>query len=146
MRVLRLSPTQWRTLVNVFGYILAISYPLLAFSAAGRSIYQLFFKGSPEFDIGPWTSAFAACCYLIAAFGLGYRRRWTWFLSISVLALETTGTLIVGTISVIDPQFIGSSVWRAFGLDFAFFPLLQPFLGMLWLMWPTTRTLYGFGP
>lgn len=145
MTVHRLAPAQRLSLLNALGYILAISYPLLAFSAAGRSVYQLFFKDAPVLAIGPWTSAFAAMCYLFAAFGLGFRRRWTWFLSLAVLALETLGTLVVGTLSLLDPQLVGSSVWRAFGLDFALFPLIQPFLGILWLMWPTTCTLYGFG-
>ncbi len=95
--------------------------------------------------LGPGLPPLRPLCYLVAAFGLGYRRRWTWFLSVSVLALETLGTLVVGTISLLDPQFVGSSVWRAYGIDFALFPLVQPFLGIIWLMWPTTRTLYGLG-
>ncbi len=146
MTLHRPSSTQWLVLVNVVGYILAISYPLLAFSAAGRSVYQLFFKPDQGFALGPWTSAVAALCYLVAAFGLSFRRRWTWFLSLSVLVLETLGTLVIGTLSLLEPLLVGSSVWRAFGLDFALFPLLQPFLGIVWLLSPTTRSLYKLGP
>jgi len=125
------------------GYILAVSYPLLAFSAAGRSLYQLFFKTGVSFEVGPLLSAFAGLCYLLAALGFAYRRPWTWSLSLTVLAIESLGTLLVGTLSLTAPDLVGRSVWRLYGVDFAFFPLIQPVLGMVWLLWPRTRSLFG---
>lgn len=125
------------------GYVLAVSYPLLAFSAAGRAVYQIFFKSGLSLATGPLTSAFAALCYLLAALGFAYHRAWTWWLSLTVLLLESTGTLVVGALSVAAPDVIGSSVWRWFGIDFAFFPLVQPLLGLAWLTWPKTRRKFG---
>ncbi len=129
--------------LEAIGYILAISYPLLAFSAAGRSVYQLFFKMGVALEAGSLLSAFAGLCYLLAAFGLVFRRPWTWFLSLTVLAVESLGTVLVGTLSITAPDLVGRSVWRLYGVDFAFFPLVQPFLGIAWLLWPRTRFLFG---
>lgn len=131
-------------ILSAIGYVLGISYPLLAFSATGRSVYQLFFKVGPTTGIGPLTSLFAALCYLAATIGFTYRRPWTWWLSLAVLAIESCGTLITGVLSIVEPDLIGSSVWRLFGIDFAFFPLVQPIAGIAWLAWPPTRRLFGF--
>lgn len=131
-------------ILNVAGYVLAISYPLLAFSAAGRSVYQLFFKDELIAGIGPYTSLFASACYLTATVGMSYRRPITWYISLYALGLESVATLVVGTLSLVNPALVGSSVWRAFGIDFAFFPLIQPFLGIAWLLWPNTKALFGF--
>ena len=131
-------------ILSAIGYVLGISYPLLAFSAAGRSVYQLFFKVDLTTEIGPLTSLFAALCYLAATIGFTYRRPWTWWLSLAVLAIESCGTLITGVLSIVDPGLIGSSVWRLFGIDFAFLPLVQPIAGIAWLAWPPTRRLFGF--
>lgn len=132
------------SILSAIGYVLGVSYPLLAFSAAGRSLYQLFLKADLTTEIGPLTSLFATCCYLTATIGFAYRRPWTWWLSLAVLAIESCGTLITGVLSITDPDLIGSSVWRLFGIDFAFFPLVQPIAGIVWLAWPPTRKLFGF--
>ncbi len=134
------------TVLAAIGYILAVSYPLLAVSAAGRSVYQLFFKAGISLETGPLLSAFAGLCYLLAAFGFAYRRPWTWVLSLTVLAVESLGTMLVGTMSMTNPDVVGRSVWRLYGVDFAFFPLVQPFLGIVWLLWPHTRSLFGLPP
>ena len=132
------------SILSAIGYVLGISYPLLAFSAAGRSVYQLFFKVNLITAIGPLTSLFAAFCYLAATIGFTHRRPWTWWLSLGVLGVESCGTLITGILSLLQPDLIGSSVWRQFGIDFAFFPLVQPVAGIAWLAWPSTRKLFGF--
>jgi hypothetical protein len=59
------------------------------------------------------------------------------------LGVETLLTLIVGTWSYINPELIGSTVWRHFGADYGYFPLFQPIIGLLWLLWPATMVLYG---
>ena len=138
-----MSEDRRTSLLSSIGYLLGVSYPVLAFSAAGRSIYQLFIKVDFSNEIGPWTSFFAACCYLAATLGFTYRRPWTWWLSLVVLGVESAGTLIIGLLSVLEPEMIGSSVWRLFGIDFAFLPLMQPFAGIAWLVWPPTRRLFG---
>ena len=59
------------------------------------------------------------------------------------LPFETLMTLTVGTLSVIDPDLVGSTVWRRFGEDYGYFPLVQPLIGLVWLMWPMTMESYG---
>jgi hypothetical protein len=125
------------------GAILAISYPVLALSTGFRSLYQLFLKEEVVNYVGPTLSGIAALCYLTATIGFAYRRRWAWWLSASVLGFESLMTLLVGTLSIINPDLIGSTVWRLFGIDYGFFPLLQPLLGLAWLFHRETLQSYG---
>jgi len=133
----------YRQLVLVSGTILAISYPLLALSTGVRALYQLFFKAGVVDLLGPWLSGLAALCYLAATIGFAYRKRWAWQLSLVVLAFETAMTLLIGTLSFLYPELIGHTVWRHFGADYGYFPLFQPIIGLLWLVWPETRRAYG---
>jgi hypothetical protein len=128
------------------GTILAISYPVLAISTGFRSGYQLFLKEGVVNYTGPILSAVATLLYLTATIGFAYRRRWAWRLSVLVLGFETLMTLIVGTLSLINPDLIGSTVWRLFGIDYGFFPLLQPLLGLAWLFHKETLQSYGIRP
>jgi hypothetical protein len=136
------SSSTTASFLNVCGYILAVSYPLLALSTGVRALYQLFLKEGVTNPIGPVLSGVAALCYLTATIGFAYRRRWAWKLSVGVLAFETLMTLIVGTLSFIEPNLIGSTAWRHFGADYGFFPLFQPLLGLAWLFWPQTLRTY----
>jgi hypothetical protein len=132
------------SLVSPAGYILAVSYPVLALSTGVRAIYQLCCKPGVTDTFPPAMSAVAALCYLTATLGFVYRRKWTWWLSLLVLAFETAMTLIIGGWSYLDPVTVGSTVWRHFGEDYGYFPLVQPILGLLWLLWPPTLALYGW--
>jgi len=58
---------------------------------------------------------------------------------VGILALETAGVLIVGTLSVLVPNVIGRTVWHDYGIDYGFLPLIQPILGLIWLFWPENR-------
>jgi hypothetical protein len=129
----------WANVVSPVGYILAVSYPVLALSTGVRAIYQLFFRP----DITNYLSALAACLYLLAAIGFAYRRPWSWWLSLISLGFESLMTLVVGVWSIVDPEFIGRTVWRHFGADYGYFPLFQPLLGLVWLLWPLTMEAYG---
>ena len=60
-----------------------------------------------------------------------------------MLAFELAMVLVVGVWSLVDPAFIGHTVWRHFGEDYGYFPLFQPLLGLLWLLWPQTMRMYG---
>lgn len=133
----------WDNVASPAGYILAVSYPVLALSTGVRALYQLLFKEGVTDYLPPAMSGLAALCYLLAAIGFAYRRRWAWWLSVIILGVETLLTLIVGTWSYIDPALIGSTVWRHFGADYGYFPLFQPILGLLWLFWPVTLRAYG---
>ena len=132
-----------RDLLSTIGYVLGVSYPVLALSTGVRAIFQLFFKQGVTDYLPPTLSAVAATCYLIATIGFLYRRRWTWYLSIVSLGFETIMTLLIGTLSLVYPDMIGHTVWRHFGADYGFFPLFQPILGLIWLLWPETLSNYG---
>ena len=51
-------------------------------------------------------------------------------------------TVAVGVWSIIDPATVGSTVWRHFGEDYGYFPLIQPIIGLVWLLWPLTIRLW----
>ena len=133
----------WATVISPIGYILAVSYPLLALSTGVRAIYQLFLKTGVENYLPVYLSATAAVLYLLATIGFAYRRRWTWWLSVIALGVESLLTVLVGVWSFVDPDLIGRTVWRHFGEDYGFFPLFQPLLGLIWLLWPLTMVAYG---
>ncbi len=133
----------WANVISPIGYILAVSYPLLALSTGVRAIYQLFFKGDVDNYLAVYLSALAALLYLLATIGFVYRRRWTWWLSVGSLGFESLMTLLIGAMSFVDPDLIGRTVWRHFGEDYGFFPLFQPLLGLVWLIWPQTMVAYG---
>lgn len=125
------------------GVILAISYPILAISTGFRAVYQLFFKEGVTNYLAPALSAAAATLYLIATVGFAIREKWAWRVSVVALGLEMALVLLVGTLSLIIPDTIGRTVWRYYGMDYAFFPLIQPLLGLLWLFHPKTLAAYG---
>jgi hypothetical protein len=133
----------WASLVSPIGYILAVSYPVLALSTGARAFYQLFIRTDITDYVPVVLSAVAALCYLVATIGFVIRRRATWWLSVGVLAFETAMTLLVGVLSLTHPETVGRTVWRHFGEDYGYFPLFQPILGLLWLLWPQTMRLYG---
>ena len=125
------------------GTVLAISYPVLAISTFFRGAYQLFAKEGVTNTVGPTLTLVASLCYMLAAVGFAVRRKWAWYLSVSVLGFETLMTLIVGVLSILYPDMIGSTVWRYFGIDYGFFPLVQPLIGLVWLLHPDTLVAYG---
>lgn len=133
------------TFANVAGGILGVSYPVLAISTGARALYQLLLKEGVTNYTGPSLTALAALLYLIATIGFAKRQRWAWQLSVGALGLETILTIIVGTLSFIIPEVIGNTAWRHFGADYAFFPFVQPLLGLVWLLHPETRRAYGIG-
>lgn len=125
------------------GVILAISYPVLAISTGFRAFYQLFFKEGVANYIGPALSAMAAVLYFIAAVGFAIREKWAWRVSVGALVIELVMVLLIGTLSILEPDVIGHTAWRLYGIDYGFFPLVQPILGLLWLFHPKTLVAYG---
>lgn len=132
--------------IRASGVILGVSYPVLALSTGVRALYQLFLKEGVTDLLPPTLSAIAALCYLTATVGFAYRKKWAWQLSLGVLGFETLMTLLIGTLSFIYPDVIGRTVWRAFGADYGYFPLVQPLLGIAWLLHPATLRGYGLRP
>lgn len=128
------------------GIILGLSYPILALSTGARAVFQLFFKEGVTYYLPSLLSAVAAGCYLGATVGFAVRRKWAWRLSVGLLGFETLMTLVVGSLSFMIPEIIGRTVWRHFGVDYGFFPLFQPIVGLVWLFSPSTRRAYGISP
>lgn len=143
------------SLAEAAGRALALSYPLLAFSTAGRAVYQLFFKAgglihAPQVALwlGPALSLLACVVYLVATVGFAVRRRGAWWVSVAALAFETAAVLAVGWVTTRPgplADLIGRTAWGRFGRDYGYFPLVQPLLGLFWLLWPATRAAYGIG-
>jgi len=128
--------------IQAAGVILAVSYPVLALSTGVRSVYQLFFKEDVVYYLPAILSGIAALCYLTATIGFMVRRRWAWKLSVGVLLFESMMTLVVGVLSYMSPDLIGRTVWAHFGADYGYFPLVQPLLGLAWLIHPETLRVY----
>lgn len=140
------TPGRATDLLLGIGYLLGLSYPVLAISTGVRALYQLILKAGVTDYLPPLLSAVAAICYLVATVGFFNRRRWAWRLSLGALGLETCLAFIVGALSYIIPDVIGRTVWRHFGADYGYFPLFQPILGLVWLAWPETLKRYGLLP
>jgi hypothetical protein len=130
--------------ISLIGYILGISYPLLALSTGARGLYQLFFRDDLT-KPGPALSVLTSVLYVVAAIGLFKRTRRWWTISVSALAVETALVVVVGTLSFVAPDLIGSTAWRHFGQDYGFFPLIQPVLGLVYLLYRPTRVAFGVG-
>jgi len=115
------------------GRALIAVYAILALAATARSVYQL----ATKFDEAPLAyllSAFAGVIYVLATVALlgrgpvWYRIAWV------TIVIEFIGVVVVGTLSVVDPEwFPADTVWSIFGRGYVFIPLVLPVLGMLWL-------------
>jgi hypothetical protein len=125
------------------GYVLAITYPLFALSIGVRAVYQLCCRPDILAKVGPWLSLVAAVVYAVAALGFARRNRRAWWVSLAALSFELAAVLVVGALTTLRPGTIPHTAWGHFGRDYGFFLVLQPFLGLLWLLWPTTRQAYG---
>lgn len=112
------------------GRVLIAVYAVFAVSAGARSGVQL----STRFDQAPVAyllSAFAAAVYLLATVALARSSR---TLALVACSIELAGVLTVGTASLLAPRtFPDATVWSDYGIGYAFFPLLLPVLGLLWL-------------
>lgn len=131
--------------MTAVGYILGISYPLLALSTGARGIYQWLFRDDLP-KLAPALTIFSSLLYLIAAVGFFKRTRHAWRVSVTALSIETIGVLTVGTLSILAPDLLAHTAWSRFGMDYGFFPLIQPLLGLAWLFYRPTRVAYGISP
>lgn len=150
-------------LIAAAGVILAISYPVLALSTGVRAVYQMVERDPTN---SPWLTLLGALCYTVATVGFAKQPRpavpgqrpprrqgpawWrritpqaAWKVSMGVLVFESFMTLLVGTLSYVAPDVFGRNVWQFFGRDYGYFPLVQPLLGLAWLIHPLTLRAYG---
>ena len=125
--------TQTSSRATGIGRVLIAVYGVLALAATGRSFVQIV----SEFADAPLAytlSALAAVVYIVATIALigkgdtWYRVAWI------TITFELVGVLVVGVLSLVDPElFPAKTVWSFFGKGYAFVPLVLPVLGMLWL-------------
>ncbi|MBG0812803.1 hypothetical protein HS045_00985 [Planomonospora sp. ID82291] len=105
-------------------------YGVFALAAGARAAVQI----ARQFDEAPLAytlSAFAAAVYLLLAVALGRGMR---RLALVACGIELAGVLIVGTLSLVDPEaFPKATVWSGFGSGYVFIPLVLPVLGLYWL-------------
>jgi len=79
-------------------------------------------------------SAFAAVVYVVATVALARGDRTSNRIAFIAIAIEMAGVLIVGTISLLLPEYFPrASVWSTYGSGYLFIPLVLPFIGLWWL-------------
>lgn len=121
------------TRMSGVGRVLVAVYGVLALAALGRSFVQIVSK----FDEAPLAytlSALAAVVYVVATIALVRPGRAWNRVAWVTLIFEFTGVLVVGALSVVDPElFPHDTVWSWFGRGYLFIPLVLPVLGMWWL-------------
>ena len=115
------------------GRVLIAVYGVLALGATARSVVQII----SHFDKAPVAyllSALSGVVYIRATVALLGRGR-AWYLTAWItISFELLGVLVIGSLSIFDPQlFPADTVWSFFGRGYVFIPLLLPVLGMLWL-------------
>lgn len=124
-------------------YVLAFAYGFLAFSAGGRSLYELIVR----FDDAPLAillSTLAALVYLTAAICMRRRGARIWRIAVACCSFELLGVLVVGTVSLASSHpFKLATVWSHYGSGYGFVPLVLPVLGLGWLLRRETRRDYG---
>jgi hypothetical protein len=125
------TPTAPRTLG--VGRVLIAVYAILALAATARSLVQII----EHFDVAPVAyslSALSGVVYILATIAL-VRRGPVWTrIAWATITFELVGVLVVGVLSIVDPElFPSDSVWSYFGRGYVFIPLVLPILGMVWL-------------
>jgi len=113
--------------------VLVALYAVFAVAAGARSLVQV----ATRFDEAPLAYALslvAAVVYLVATLALrrttagAHRVAWT------ALASEAVGVVVVGTLSLVRPEwFPDQTVWSDYGIGYGFVPLVLPFAGLWWL-------------
>ncbi|CAB4942841.1 MAG: hypothetical protein F2842_04925 [Actinobacteria bacterium] len=116
-----------------FGRILVALYAIMAIGATARSVFAI----ATKFDLAPFAytlSAVAAAVYIVATITLARGDSGSRRIATACITFELIGVLVVGTLSLIDPDaFRKASVWSWFGLEYLLLPLALPILGLWWL-------------
>ncbi len=113
--------------------LVLVVYLVLTVAALGRSGFQIATKFS-ESPLAYSLSAFSAVVYLVATIALiRGGGRWS-VVGWVTLTIELVGVLVVGIVSLSDPElFPQDTVWSAFGRGYLFVPLVLPAVGMFYL-------------
>jgi hypothetical protein len=113
--------------------VLIVVYGILALAATGRSFVQIVTK-LDHAPVAYLLSAVSAVVYIVATIAL-IKRGTLWYrIAWTTISFELVGVLVVGLLSIFDPQlFPSDTVWSVFGRGYLFLPLVLPSLGMIWL-------------
>jgi len=119
--------------ISGIGRVLVAVYGVLALAATGRSFVQI----AGRFDEAPVAyslSALAAMVYVVATIALIFSGSGWYTVAWIAISFEMLGVLVVGLLSILDPQlFPDDTVWSYFGRGYLFIPLVLPILGLWWL-------------
>ncbi|MEV8636185.1 hypothetical protein AB0395_31480 [Streptosporangium sp. NPDC051023] len=113
------------------GRALVAVYGVFALAAGARAAVQIATRFG-EAPLAYSLSAFAALVYIVLTVALarGDRR-----LALAACGIELAGVLVVGTLSMADPEaFPHATVWSGYGSGYVFIPLVLPVLGLYWLL------------
>ncbi|QEO13386.1 hypothetical protein FLP10_02360 [Agromyces intestinalis] len=134
-------PARPRRMTGI-GRVLVVVYGILALAATGRTAVQII----ERFDEAPVAftlSGLSAVVYIVATIALIAPGRVWYRVAWITIGFEAVGVLVVGTITWLWPDLLGtgtgdpfgrtSTVWSLFGAGYLFIPLLLPALGMWWL-------------
>jgi hypothetical protein len=128
----RSSPPARRTSTGP-GRLLVLVYGIFALSATARAAVQIATKFA-EAPVAYLLSAFAAVVYICATVGLARSGPGARRLAVAAVSVELAGVLVVGTISLAQPDdFPDATVWSGYGQGYGYVPLVLPVLGLLWL-------------
>jgi len=121
------------------GIVVVMIYGIFAVSATARAGVQLI-RNAAEAPVAYGLSALAAVVYIVATIGLAHNGRRMRRVATAAVVFELMGVLVVGTLSLVEPQwFPRHTVWSSFGIDYAFIPLVLPMFGLFWL-WRSSPT------
>ncbi|MGY1770190.1 hypothetical protein [Blastococcus sp. SYSU D00813] len=115
------------------GRVLVAVYGVFALAAGARAAVQLATRFS-EAPLAYLLSALAALVYVVATVGLARGGRGGRRTALVACAVELTGVLVVGVLSLADrAAFPDETVWSGFGQGYGYVPLVLPVLGLLYL-------------
>jgi hypothetical protein len=113
--------------------VLIAVYALFTVAAGARSGVQLATQAS-EAPLAYSLSAAAACTYAAGWYAIARAARGQTALASVLLWFELSGVLVVGTLSLVEPNwFPDATVWSDYGIGYGFVPAVLPICGLLWL-------------
>ena len=127
--------------MTAVGYILGISYPLLALSTGARGIYQIIFRDDLP-KLGPALTIFSSLLYLIASVGFFKRSRRAWRVSVTALSLISFVPLLV----LGEPAILSENAMSVLGESMAegTDALLTQTYTLVWII-PAAIIAVGYG-
>ena len=127
------APTGERSTRSGPGKVLIAVYGVFALAACARAGVQIATRFN-EAPLAYLLSALAGVIYLLATIMLARGTRTSRRIATVAIVVELVGVLIVGTLSVLDPEaFPRATVWSVYGIGYGFVPLILPILGLWWL-------------